>query len=208
MNNYDQDCQYTEIVETVEDYVFGSYVQCTIPTVMALLDTSYKTTSKINTKNIMNKNKDILGITSYKPSAYISVFIPKEYANIDDVKKYIDTKCNDIKNYIDDKCETLSTEINTKYNEAINHTNTEVSRLDGEISTLKGQISGLQNQVSSLQPSTQSMKAKLRAMPKSTDDIYSDIDFLSAGKKGDKYIISFIGGDINSCQVIGRYNGE
>lgn len=207
MNNYDQDCQYTEIVETVEDYVFGSYVQCNIPTVMALLDTSYKTTSKINTKNIMNKNKDILGITSYKPSAYISIFIPKEYANIDDVKNYIDTKCNDIKNYIDTKCETLSNDINTKYNEAIAYTDNEISQIENEVSELRGEISNLNDKVSSLEPSAKSMKAMLRTMPTSTSDIYSDVDFLSAGKKGDKYIISFIGGDINSCQVIGRYNG-
>lgn len=208
MNNYDQDCQYTEIVETVEDYVFGSYVQCTIPTVMALLDTSYKATSKINTKNIMNKNKEVLGITSYKPSSYISVFIPKEYADMDDVKNYIDTKCNDIKNYIDNRCETLSNEINNKYNEAISHTDNEISRVDGEISGLKQEISGLQDKISTLEPSTQSMKYSVNAIPMSTDDIYSDVDFLSAGKKGDKYIISFIGGDINSCQVVGRYNKE
>lgn len=207
MNNYDQDCQYTEIVETVEDYVFGSYVQCTIPTIMALLDTSYKTTSKINTKNIMNKNKDVLGITSYKPSAYISIFIPKEYANIDDVKNYIDTKCDDIKNYIDTRYETLSNDINTKYNEAIAYTDNEISQIENEVSELKGEISNLNDKVSSLEPSAKSMKAMLRSMPASTNDIYSDVDFLSAGKKGDKYIISFIGGDINSCQVIGRYNG-
>ena len=36
-----------------------------------------------------------------------------------------------IKNYIDDKCETLSTEINTKYNEAINYCYFKIS-CDGE----------------------------------------------------------------------------
>lgn len=190
MNNYLQDCQSTEIVETLEDYIFGSYVQCFIPTMMALLDTNYKTTSKISTKNIMNKNKEILGITSYKPSSYVSIFIPKEYANIDDIKTYIDKKYNDIKNYIDDKCNNINQRIDNVHNDTIQY-------IDSQIASVRNEISNIQN----------NQIENINILSLSEEDIYEDIDFLSGGKKGDKYIISFIGGDINNCQVIGRYNG-
>lgn len=133
MNNYyiGNDYKYNEIIETLEDYIYGSYTKCTIPSILALANRNSIKNGKIDTTNIMNKDIKSLGISSYTPQQYISVFIPKDIFNSEDLKEFI---------YKQSKSE-------------------------------------------------------------------EELDFTPIGKKGDKFIATFVGGDITKCNIIGRYYG-
>ena len=131
MNNYynNIDYKYSEIVITVEDFVYDSFVKCYLPSMMSLSEFNSPANGKINTNNIMNENINALGISRYVPTNYINIFIPKELANIDNLTDFV-------------------------YNQS------------------------------------------------KTED---KLSYIPMGKKNEKFIAVFVGGNINNCKVIGRY---
>lgn len=69
---------YTECLVTLEDYVYGEPVKCTIPSIIKPL--KHKLPSKAN--SIMNKDSEVLGINkNVKCEDFITVIIPKHYAS-------------------------------------------------------------------------------------------------------------------------------
>lgn len=155
MKNYytDSDCKYSEIVIAMEDFSYGTYVKCTIPSILTFTGSEVnEKESKLNTSNIMNKNKEALGISSYNSCNYINIFIPKQFAPIDDFHKHI-------------------------HNDIDKHVGLIQPILGGHIHINNPDIG---NRVE--------------------DHIYHPV-----GKKGDKFIALFVGGDMNKCSIVGRY---
>lgn len=71
------DMVYSEIAEALDDYNYGGTCKLYIPSVSALMPHSTVKVTRRNTKdNIMNKEKDILGISTYTSSSYIELPVP------------------------------------------------------------------------------------------------------------------------------------
>lgn len=77
-NMYLDGLPYNEIIVALEDFTYGEYVKCSIP---SLITTNvFKPSKKV--KEIMNKNEQILGINKKtRRYDYLDMLIPKTYAS-------------------------------------------------------------------------------------------------------------------------------
>lgn len=81
MKNFYEDSDMTlpEKVVALENFRYGSYVKCSIPTLTPFLNNSSVShkSERLNTSKIENKDYKKLEISQYSSCNYISVFIPK-----------------------------------------------------------------------------------------------------------------------------------
>lgn len=80
---------YNEKAIALQDYKLGGFVKLYIPSLMPTLNKNefIDNNRKTPTNKIMNKNKDILGLTSYTTCNYVEVKVPTDISFVKEGKK-------------------------------------------------------------------------------------------------------------------------
>lgn len=82
MNNFysTSDMNYTETAIALEDFIYGEKAKVTIPVLLPFLDNTepIETTTYLNKRNIINKDKDNIIVTKCTKCNYIELLVPKD----------------------------------------------------------------------------------------------------------------------------------
>jgi len=170
---------YNEVAIAMNDYKYGDTVQFFIPALMSLIDNKYakSISHSIIKKNIMNKDSKNLVIGDIVTGNYINLYVPLQLADYNHIYDYVNKSITDSDNRISEVLQFAQ----NKMNEIKSYAD---SRIDSVIAESPISSSGI------------NMDAP---------DLNHDIKNPDPqGKAGDKFIVSFAGGNINECKIIGR----